>query len=59
MDWDYYRNGNSNWIATLLGMVTIIGMVTVIGMMTVQGIVNIIAMVCVDNCTPYVNSDII
>ena len=45
--------------ATVLGMVTIPGMVTIIGTVIVQGMGNIIAMVGVDNRTPYIYSNII
>ena len=46
-------------MATVLGMVTILGMVPILGMVIVQGMGNIIAMVGVDNMTPYIFSNII
>ena len=58
-DRDYHRNGNIYGTATVLGMVTIPGMVTVLGMVIVQGMGNIIAMVGVDNRTPYNYSNLI
>ena len=58
-DKDYHRNGNSYWTVTVLGMVTILGMVPILGMVIVQGMGNIIAMVGVDNMTPYIFSNII
>ena len=52
-NWDYNWNGNRYEIWKVLGMVTVLGMVIV------QGMGNIIAMVGVDNRTPYIYSNII
>ena len=41
------------------GMATVLGMVTILGTVIVQGMGNIIAMVGVDNRTPYIYSNLI
>ena len=58
-DRDYHRIDNNYGTATVLRMVTILGMVTILETVIVQGMGNIIAMVGVDNRTPYIYSYII
>ena len=53
-DRDYYINGNSYGMATVLGLLTILRMVTVQGAATVPRIVGVIAMAGAVDWTSYI-----